>query len=54
MDLKFCPGCAAVLEQKPVTVGGITDLYWVCPEGDWEEPVEPNSRNESAPSGYGE
>lgn len=39
MEIRFCPGCAAILEQQPRTVGGVTSMYWVCPEGDWEEPV---------------
>jgi hypothetical protein len=39
MEIKFCPGCSAIMEQLPRTQGGISELYWVCPEGDWEEPV---------------
>lgn len=39
MEIKFCPGCSAILEQLPRTVGGVPVMFWVCPEGDWEEPV---------------
>lgn len=41
MTMMFCPGCSAVMEQLPRTQGGVSELYWVCPEGDWEEPVNP-------------
>lgn len=39
MPSKWCPICGAELYQQQMTIGGITDWYWVCPEGDWEEPV---------------
>ncbi len=39
MTVKLCPICGSFLEQQEITVGGSTDLYWVCPEGDWEDPV---------------
>ncbi len=41
MILMFCPGCAAVMEQEPRVINGESIMFWVCPEGDWEEPVEP-------------
>ncbi len=51
MTIMFCPGCSAVMEQKPRTQGGVSQMYWVCPEGDWEEPVNPErkSSEESEP-----
>lgn len=42
MTIRFCPGCSAIMEQEPRIVGGISELYWVCPDGDWEEPVNPS------------
>ncbi len=43
MILMFCPGCAAVMEQEPRVINGESIMFWVCPEGDWEEPVDPAS-----------
>lgn len=39
MSTRFCPICGDILFQQEMTIGGSTDFYWVCPEGDWEEPV---------------
>ncbi len=39
MILMFCPGCAAVMEQEPRVINGESIMFWVCPEGDWEDPV---------------
>lgn len=50
MEIKFCPGCSAIMEQLPRTQGGVSEMYWVCPEGDWEEPVNP-ARQSSDESG---
>ncbi|MWK54700.1 hypothetical protein GO594_01800 [Pseudomonas otitidis] len=46
MTIRRCPGCSAVLQQQEITVGGVTELYWVCPEGDWEEPVNNAKANQ--------
>lgn len=37
--MKFCPICGDILYKTQITVGGMTDWYWVCPAGDWEDPV---------------
>lgn len=42
MSTRFCPICGDILFQQEMTIGGSTDMYWVCPEGDWEEPVNPS------------
>lgn len=43
MSIEFCPICAAILEIVPMTIGGETYDFWVCPEGDWEDPVDLNA-----------
>jgi len=43
MSVEFCPICAAILEIVPMTIGGETYDFWVCPEGDWEDPVDLNA-----------
>lgn len=27
------------MAQEPYVINGETVMFWVCPEGDWEEPV---------------
>lgn len=49
MEVKFCPSCGDILQQVEMTIGGTTAWYWVCPEGDWEEPVNSVSAEETAP-----
>jgi len=43
MATKRCPACSTALEQEPYIINGESIMFWVCPEGDWEEPVEPES-----------
>jgi hypothetical protein len=40
MTIMFCPGCAAILEKEPRVINGESVMFWVCPEGDWEESVD--------------
>ena len=40
MTTKRCPTCSAVMVQEPYIINGESIMFWVCPEGDWEEPVE--------------
>lgn len=39
MTTKRCPSCAEVMIQEPRIINGVSYQFWVCPEGDWEEPV---------------
>lgn len=39
MTVKRCPSCAEVMVQQPYIINGESIMFWVCPEGDWEEPV---------------
>jgi hypothetical protein len=39
MTIMFCPGCAAIMEQEPRIINGESVMFWVCPEGDWEDPA---------------
>lgn len=43
MTVKRCPSCAEVMTQEPYIINGESIMFWVCPEGDWEEPVVPSS-----------
>jgi hypothetical protein len=43
MTTKRCPSCAEVMIQEPRIINGVSYPFWVCPEGDWEEPVDPNT-----------
>lgn len=43
MTTKRCPSCAEVMIQEPRIINGVSYQFWVCPEGDWEEPVDPNT-----------
>jgi len=40
MSTKRCPACSTALVQEPYVIDGESIMFWVCPEGDWEEPVE--------------
>jgi hypothetical protein len=40
---EFCPSCGAIMGKVPMNIQGTIDDFWVCPEGDWEEPVYPNT-----------
>lgn len=40
MPTKRCPGCSSELFTEPYIINGQTLMFWVCPNGDWEEPVE--------------
>lgn len=42
MTVKRCPSCAEVMDQEPYIINGESIMFWVCPEGDWEEPVNPS------------
>jgi hypothetical protein len=48
MTVKWCPSCAEIMVQQPYIINGESIMFWVCPEGDWEEPVNsaPNSTTE--------
>jgi hypothetical protein len=39
MTVKRCPSCAEVMVQVPYIINGESIMFWECPEGDWEEPV---------------
>lgn len=41
MVTKRCPKCSEVMVQEPYIINGESIMFWVCPKGDWEEPVEP-------------
>lgn len=43
MTVKRCPSCAELMVQKPYIISAESIMFWVCPEGDWEEPVTPAS-----------
>lgn len=47
MTVKRCPSCAEVMVQETYVINGQPFLFWVCPEGDWEEPVETSSNSEA-------
>lgn len=49
MPTKRCPGCSAELVQEPYIINGESIMFWVCPEGDWEEPVETESTTLEVP-----
>lgn len=40
MTTKRCPTCSEVMVQEPYIINGESIMFWVCPEGDWEEPVD--------------
>lgn len=43
MSVEFCPICASILEIQQILIHGKLEDFWVCPEGDWEDPVDPNN-----------
>lgn len=49
MPTKRCPGCSTALIQEPYIINGESIMFWVCPEGDWEEPVETESADIEEP-----
>jgi hypothetical protein len=45
MSVEFCPICGSVLDKVPITIHGVVYDFWVCPEGDWEDPVNSEAVN---------
>lgn len=43
MISEFCPICGAIMEKVPMSIHGVIYDFWVCPEGDWEAPVDPSA-----------
>lgn len=40
MSVKRCPSCAEAMTQVTYIINGESIMFWECPEGDWEEPVD--------------
>lgn len=50
MTTKWCPSCSEIMAQQPYIINGESIMFWACPEGDWEEPVNSQETIADAPA----